>query len=122
MDEAELYLDHAASVEVYGRPVKADDVQNLLRRIASVPGTWTTRQLNNMNTFFVACPSREVVHHLMTGGRIKGNGFYLQVNHWNLLNGSIPHYGKLKVSASLFNLPLTCWNSQAMKIIVSSIG
>ncbi|KAG1347823.1 hypothetical protein COCNU_06G016520 [Cocos nucifera] len=38
------------------------------------------------------------------------------------LRGGIPHKMKLKVSASLFNLPLLCWNFQAVTMIISSFG
>lgn len=58
----------------------------------------------------------------MTAGRIKGNGFSLQVNHWDAFKGGILHQEKLKVSASLTNLPLVCWNSHAVEAIVSSFG
>ncbi|KAG1366897.1 hypothetical protein COCNU_13G006870 [Cocos nucifera] len=96
MKEMELYLDHAAFVEVYRRQVKIDDVQNALVRRTNIIGTWTTHRLAEPNLFFIACPSRNAVHQLMIGGRIEGNGFSLQVNHWDPFKDSIPYQSKLK--------------------------
>ena len=67
IEETEAY------VEVFGRQIKEDDVQHK----ANTTGAWTTRKLADPNTFFVAYPSKDIVHQLMTGGRAKGNGFSL---------------------------------------------
>lgn len=122
MEETELYLERAAHVEAFGREIKEDDVQEAIARKTNTTGTWITRKLMDHNTFFVVGPSREIVHQLMTGGRIRGNGFSLQINHWDQHRGGIPHRLKFKVSASLLNLPLTCWNSRAVATIISSFG
>ena len=82
--EIEQYLERAAYVEVFGRQIKEDDVQNGSLLKANASGSLTTRRLANPNAFFVACSSRDVVHQLMMGGRIKGNGFSLRISHWEV--------------------------------------
>ncbi|EHA8587875.1 hypothetical protein COCNU_scaffold003431G000040 [Cocos nucifera] len=69
MEETEFYLERAAFVEASERPVKEDDVQNALMSKANF--TWKTRRLAKHNVFFVACPSKDIVHHPMTGGELK---------------------------------------------------
>lgn len=58
----------------------------------------------------------------MRGGTIKSNGFQLLVSHWDPYKRGVPHKLKLKVSASLINPPVSCWNSQAVAAIISSFG
>ncbi|KAG1330807.1 hypothetical protein COCNU_02G007750 [Cocos nucifera] len=89
IEETVLQLDRAAFVEAYDRQIKEDNVHEAMARKANIPGNWTTRRLEDPNSFFVACPSHKVVHRLMTGGRIKGNGFSLQVNHWDPFRAAI---------------------------------
>ncbi|KAG1342246.1 hypothetical protein COCNU_05G004750 [Cocos nucifera] len=123
MEETEIYLQRVAFAEVFGRQVKEDDVQAILTRKANVEGSWITRKLAEPNSSFVACPStRDVVHQLMTGSRIRGNDFSLQVNHWDTFKGGASNQLNFKVSASLLNLPLACWNSHAVAMIVLSFG
>lgn len=72
MEETDLYQE-----KTYGRLVKEDDVQDLMTRKVNAMGTWKIRRLAGPNTFFMACPSREVIHHLMAQGQLKGNGFQI---------------------------------------------
>ena len=58
----------------------------------------------------------------MVDGRIQGNGFQLWVSHWDPFKGGIPRKLKLKISISQLNLPLVCWNSQAMAMIIRGFG
>lgn len=122
MKETQLYLERAAYAEAYRRQIKEDDVQDIMAHKSNVMGTWKTRKLMDPNTFFVAGPSRKAVHHLMTLGRLKGNGFQVQISHWDQFKGGLPHNLKHKISASLLNLPLICWNSQSMATMVASFG
>ena len=108
MVEASHNLEQAAFVEVIGRLIKEDDVQSTLAHKAQVPSSRTTRKLATDHHFFVSRPSTDIVHQLTTAGQIKGEGFHLQVSHWDQFRGGLPHKLKLKVSASLFNLPLVC--------------
>lgn len=122
MEETELYLKRVAYVEAFGRQIKEDYVRDILVHNTNVTGTWMTRRVENPNTFSMACLFGEVVHQPMIQDRLKGNGFKVQVSQCNQFKGGLPYKLKLKVSSSLFNLSLICWNSQVVAIIVSSFG
>lgn len=71
----------AAFVEVARHVIKLDDIASILAKVAAIPSFWTTRKLLLENTFFVACPSFEMVHNLLTLYQIHGNGFSLFIDH-----------------------------------------
>ena len=83
MLETSRCLERVALVEAFGRPIEEDDVQSALVRMSRISGSWTIRKLFDPSMFFIACPSRVVVHQLMADDRIKGDGFRLQVSHWD---------------------------------------
>lgn len=88
--------------------MKSNDVGSTLAEVAGVLGSWTTRKLMSKNSFFVACPSFEVVHKLLTLEQIHGEGLSLFVDHRDHTHEGNPNSLKFKVSASLLDLPLMC--------------
>ncbi|KAG1327244.1 putative isoflavone reductase [Cocos nucifera] len=70
--EVSSYLFRVAYVKVYGRSVKEDDVTVTLSRKACIVGSWKMKKLSKSNTFFIVCPSNEVVQALVALGHIMG--------------------------------------------------
>ena len=106
-----------AFIEFFGRPIKVDDISVTLARKAKRHGSRTTKQLAS-NEFFVAFLDKATVEALMAAGHIRGDGFTLIVNHWNQFRGGERHNLKLKVYATLHNLPLFCWTAEAVVTII----
>ncbi|EHA8587490.1 hypothetical protein COCNU_scaffold002416G000030 [Cocos nucifera] len=121
MAEISSYLDQAAIIESFGRPVKVDDVSSILAKKVKRCGPCTTKQLTPTK-FFVAFLDKASIQALMAQGRIRGDGFTLLMNHWNQYKGGEHHNFKLKIYTTLFNLPLFCWNAEAVAIIISGFG
>ena len=63
-----------------------------------------------------------MVHHLISLGHIRGDGFSLVVNYWDQNKGSNPHKLCFKVYTSLIDLPLVCWSREAVSEIIFNFG
>ncbi|KAG1354682.1 hypothetical protein COCNU_07G007940 [Cocos nucifera] len=115
MASISAYLDRAAMVETYGRPVKTDDVAGILEPKARKAGSWFTREVAHRK-FFVACLDKQMVLALMAEGHIKGDGFTAMVNQFS---GRVRHKSRYKVYATL---PLFRRTAEAVAGIISGFA
>ena len=121
MAEISKYLEWAAFIESFGRPIKVDDISTTLAHKIRREALWTTGQLSP-NQFLVAFPDKSSIQSLMSQGHIRGDGFTLTVNHRNQYRGGARHNLKLKIFETLHNLPLSCWTTEAVATIIFGFG
>ena len=116
MTDISTHLRWVAFVQAFGQ---VDDIGSTLAHKAHTLGSWTTRKLVRDNESFVSCLSYEVVQGLMALGHIRGEGFTLLVYHWDQTRLASHHNLCFKASISLLNLPLICWNPEAVARFVA---